>query len=51
MVAEVDERQVLTMLATTRDPATHTYRLADIAGPQFATEMRSHRGRARTRGA
>src|SRR5690606_4992130 len=42
VVAQVDERQVLAVLATPADPAAQGHLLASIGGPQLPTEVGAH---------
>ncbi len=44
VIAHVDEREVLAVLATTRDPAADGDRLADLGRAQLAAQVRAHGG-------
>ena len=44
MVADVDEGEVLAVLAATGDPPAHGDAGADVAGLQFAAQVGAHRG-------
>ena len=44
VVAEVDERQLLAVLAAGGDPAAQADRLADVLGAQFAALVGAHGG-------
>ena len=47
VVAQVDERQVLAVLATAADPAADADGLADVRRAQVAAQVGAHRGRLR----
>ena len=48
VVAHVDEREVLAVLAAAGDPAADADGLADVARAQLAAQVGAHRGRSRT---
>ena len=45
VVAHVDEREVLAVLAAASDPAAHRHVLTDVVGAQLAAVVGAHRGR------